>query len=713
MNNLVFALDIGTRSVTGIILTKQGEKFSVVDYCMVEHKERSMLDGQIHHVVAVSEVIREVKETLEGKHGKLPRVCVAAAGRALKTVQATASVNLNQLPITDKETIKHLELSAVQTAQRNLAKQENENNYAHLYCAGYSVLYYKLDDTYIGSLIDQSGEMATVEIIATFLPKVVVESLLAALERAGLEMEALTLEPIAAIHVLIPESMRRLNVALVDIGAGTSDIALTDKGTVAAYGMVPVAGDEITEAISDHYLLDFPKAEQAKRKIVDEGKAMVDDILGFETVITYQTLVDDIAETIDKLAQSIRDQIIALNAKPPKAVMLVGGGSLTPEITSILAEKLNLPVNRVAVRGIDAIQQLNQTDRLPAGPDFVTPIGIAIAAKQNPVHYATVKVNERIVRMFEMKQLTIGDCLVQAGIEINKLYGKPGMAFFVKVNNRDITLPGEFGKSPEILLNNKAATVETIVQNGDAISIEKGEDGKIPSITLKELVGEIPSFTIYLNERAYTLDTIFYVNQNLQTKEYIVQDKDEIVFHQPKTVEEFLAMISTEKLQSLKPFTVYVNKKKIDLDKGETQIYLNDKKTTVKQPLKAGDRLVVMGAQDPAVKDMLKQLNKEYWQTIRIMFNGKPVIVKNQCLDVSRNRLAVTEGTILKAGDEVVIKEKHHGPFIFQDVFRYVDLDISKICGKFQLHKNKHPAQFYEVIEDGDMLELTWDGEKR
>ena len=79
-------------------------------------------------------------------------------------------------------------------------------------------------------------------------------------------MEALTLEPIAAINVLIPPSMRRLNVALVDIGAGTSDIAITDAGTVIAYGMVPIAGDEVTEAISDHYLLDFPIGRKSKTR---------------------------------------------------------------------------------------------------------------------------------------------------------------------------------------------------------------------------------------------------------------------------------------------------------------------------------------------------------------------------------------------------------------------------------------------------------------
>src|SRR5690625_778443 len=150
-------------------------------------------------------------------------------------------------------------------------------------------------------------------------------------------MESLTLEPIAAIQVLIPESMRRLNVALIDIGAGTSDIALTSKGTISAYGMVPVAGDEITEAISDHYLLDFPMAEQTKRNIVTEGQDIVYDILGFETTITYEELVDELSDNVHTLASSLAAEVIRLNKQAPKAVMHIGGVSLTPDLTKVQA----------------------------------------------------------------------------------------------------------------------------------------------------------------------------------------------------------------------------------------------------------------------------------------------------------------------------------------------------------------------------------------
>ena len=59
----------------------------------------------------------------------------------------------------------------------------------------------------------------------------------------------MTLEPIAAINVAIPENYRMLNIALVDVGAGTSDISITRDGSIIAYGMIPHAGDELTAHI--------------------------------------------------------------------------------------------------------------------------------------------------------------------------------------------------------------------------------------------------------------------------------------------------------------------------------------------------------------------------------------------------------------------------------------------------------------------------------
>jgi len=117
----IFALDIGTRTVVGVILQEIDGHYQVLDMIIREHAERAMLDGQIHDVLAVSKVITEIKEALEQKYGPLKRVSVAAAGRTLKTERAKAVIHIAGKPMITKEDILHLELSAVQQAQVQLA----------------------------------------------------------------------------------------------------------------------------------------------------------------------------------------------------------------------------------------------------------------------------------------------------------------------------------------------------------------------------------------------------------------------------------------------------------------------------------------------------------------------------------------------------------------------------------------------------------------
>src|SRR5690606_20572567 len=120
--------------------------------------------------------------------------CVAAAGRSLKTEQARVTTSITNREL-NKEDVVHLELMAVQKAEQQISKRY-ENVKTKYICVGYSVLYYYLDNEKMGSLIGQHGTEASVEIIATFLPKVVIDSLATALNKCDLEIAALTLEPI-------------------------------------------------------------------------------------------------------------------------------------------------------------------------------------------------------------------------------------------------------------------------------------------------------------------------------------------------------------------------------------------------------------------------------------------------------------------------------------------------------------------------------------
>ncbi|WP_078555523.1 cell division protein FtsA [Bacillus alkalicellulosilyticus] len=705
----IFSLDIGTRSIVGLLLQKnKTDLYEILDIEILEHDERSMLDGQIHNVIAVSETIKKIKDKLESRHGQLKKVCVAAAGRSLKTKRASVDLDIKGMDI-GSEDVFHLELSAVQQAQFDLATEFEDQKSFNYFCVGYSVLDYRLDGEKIGSLIEQTGTTASVEVIATFLPKVVVESLIAALSKANLELEALTLEPIAAINVLIPPSMRRLNVALVDIGAGTSDIAITDEGTVVAYGMVPVAGDEITEALSDQFLLDFPDAETMKRQLNEVSEVTITDILGFDTTMDKNEVVNAITGAIDELATAITTEILELNQKPPKAVMLVGGGSMTPNLGKHIAEKLRLPENRVAIRGIDAIRLIEQTDKVKAGPELVTPIGIAIASKENPIEYISIKVNERAVRLFDIKKLTVGDGLLAAGIEISKLYGKPGMALMLEVNERLISVPGQHGKSPTIIKNGELTTIDASIKANDVIHVERGTNGTMASATIEDVVGELPTIHLTINNRPVALPAIVYKNGEITTTQAALQDRDKVKIKVPNTIEQVLTVAKISVRQDdFKPFYVFVDDKKMVLTSLRQALLRNGKEADLTTPIANGDRITIE-VKKPAltVEDVCSKLSMQATKTITVFFNGEPVTLSKPSIKLIRNGLSLSASDTVQNGDYFRTEFLETSPFIFQDLFRYVDVDVTPTGNsKLLVLKNGENAGFSDTIETGDNLEV-------
>lgn len=709
MGSKLFALDIGTRSVVGIILEEENEHFHVIDILAKEHKERAMVDGQIHNVLYVADLIKEIKSELEEKHGPLSKVSVAAAGRALKTEQASSTISIKNRPIFTEEDVSRLELQAVQLAQAKLLSSKNDEKISHYYCVGYSVLFYKLDGEEIGSLVDQQGDEATIEVIATFLPRVVVESLLAALKRADLEMEALTLEPIAAINVLIPPSMRRLNVALVDIGAGTSDIAITDKGTIVAYGMVPTAGDEVTEALSDHYLLDFPVAEMAKRQLSTEENVVIQDILGFEQTYPKEEVIEAIQSAIEALAHAIGSELLRLNNQtPPKAVMLVGGGSLTPNLPAELSKVLNLPVNRVAVRGIDAIQNLTKDESIPATPELVTPIGIAIAAKKAPIQYMSVTVNEQVVRLFEMKEMTVADAFLSANIRAKQLYGKPGQGMAISVNNQDIFIPGGHGHPATILVNGETATTKTIIKNGDVISLVEGQNGQDAQATVRDIVDDALIKKLTIQGTAYTLEPIVKINNKICSVDQELKDGNSLQVETIETVEElFKHLKKMDLLQQLQAFYLHIDGKPVFFPEFSSNLLLNGMPCKITYPFKAGDSITIEEAGIPTVEMVANKLQLMLEEKIVVSFQQEELELHKVCREVIQNGavVPVTHKVLNRASLSIV--EKDTNRWKYQDIFRFSNWQLPvNFKGQFTILRNGQASSFDEEIFGGDQLEI-------
>ena len=351
--NVIFALDIGTRSIIGMVGTVEEDKVKIIAIEKEEHTERAMIDGQIENIEKVAAVADKVKKRLEDKvKFQLRRVSVAAAGRALRTKRADFEMELPGTQLIDDEIISKLEAGAISKAEEafdaeNAAEQDNRR----FYLVGYTICQYFLDQYSISDLKDHRGRDIKVDLIATFLPSEVVESLYTTMNKIGLEVSSITLEPIAAINAAIPENIRLLNLALADIGAGTSDIAVCTAGSVTGYTMATVAGDEITEAIMKEYLVDFGTADRIKAQVGQKEEIVFSNILGIEQKVTRTELLQSIQGTSRLLCREIADKILEINGGPPSALFLAGGGSKLAGLKEGLTEALEMEASRVAVAG--------------------------------------------------------------------------------------------------------------------------------------------------------------------------------------------------------------------------------------------------------------------------------------------------------------------------------------------------------------------------
>lgn len=501
-NDLIFALDIGTRSVIGVVGKAEGDRFKVLDVETAEHKKRAMLDGQIDNIRQVAELARQVTQRLEERLDvTLERVCVAAAGRALQTQRGTFSLELPESGSITMEQIGQLETGAVSAAEEALQTEGDERR--QLFLVGYTVTQYRLDHYPMTVLLDHSGREIEADVVATFLPGEVVESLYAAMRAAGLQVSSMTLEPIAAMNAAIPAELRLLNLALVDIGAGTTDIALCRDGSVTGYTMATIAGDEITERLMRSYLIDFQTAESIKRSLREGESVHYTDIMGLENDLSYDEVMTEIEEPMEKLASAIAEQVVSVNGAPPSALFLAGGGSKLNGLKERVAEKLNMDEKRVAVAGNNFAKSAYADTIKLDNPEYTTPLGIAVSAGMGLLNDSyVVLLNGQPAKLFRSGVMTLRDILLMNGYTYADMLGRTGKNLTLTLDGRHVVLRGEPAIPAVLTVNGQEAVLSAVVHAGDRVNFVPARGGADAHQTLGELLPEFTGRALVNNQDA-------------------------------------------------------------------------------------------------------------------------------------------------------------------------------------------------------------------
>ena len=552
---LIFALDIGTRSVIGVVGYAEKNGLHVLAVERQDHGTRAMVDGQIQDISLVSGAAMAVKERLEKKVGQpLHSVCVAAAGRSLKTQRADYEIILPDVQTLDSELIARLETGAINRAEQAFDENGDESDRLY-YLVGYSVTGYELDHYPMTTLLDHRGKQIKASVIATFLPSEVVESLCTSMRKAGLEVASLTLEPIAAMNLIIPPQLRLLNLALVDIGAGTSDIAVSQGGSVVGYTMATVAGDEITETLMKQYLLDFDTAEQVKLAISSGEQITFQDILGVEHSISADEVEQATEESARVLCQEICAGVRALNGGAPSALFLVGGGSQLTKLREYVEQEMQMEPSRVAV-GSANLRKLVWTDEEICdltSPDLATPLGIALSAAQqltgNGLH---ILVNGKRANLFRSERLSIRDVLMMNGYRYRDFIGRTGQSVSFMLNGERRVIRGTQSSPAELTRNGEAATLSDHVHAGDSICFTPAISGTDASPRLCDILPELSDETVWLADEQVPMGLVAQINGQFVPRDTALVSGDEIDTLRLDTIDDLLAAHGAEGMPVLR-----------------------------------------------------------------------------------------------------------------------------------------------------------------
>ena len=734
MNN-VFGLDIGTRNVVGTVGYQTDDKeFVVTAQYVREHETRAMLDGQIHDIGRVAKTIKEVKDELEKQTGQpLEEVCIAAAGRVLKTVTTHVEYEYAQESVVTGEDVHTLNLLGIEKAQEAL-KEVNDTSYK-FYCVGYSTVKFFLNDEVFISLEGHKANKIGEDIIVTFLPEDVVDGLYAAVGQAGLSVANMTLEPIAAINVAIPENYRMLNIALVDVGAGTSDISITRDGSIIAYGMIPHAGDEMTEVIVQHFLVDFNMAESIKLQSTTSDTVTYKDIMSIEHTIPAQDVWDVAAPVVDNIAQEVSAKIRELNGdKTVSACFVVGGGGKIHGFTEKLAEDLDLPEERVALRGEEVLGDVTfEQEDIKKDPLLVTPIGICLNYYEQRNNFIMVRFNGERIKLYDNNRLTIVDAALQAGFPNDELFPKRGTPINFTVNGVARLVRGEAGEGAVVTMNGKPASINTPLEPNSEIIIEPSTAGEAAEYKISQLDEYNHSvITFIINGRKVSCPRFVQVNGRLEPEDYSIRENDVIEtrnYYTVRQIAQFMDLvIDTDQM-------IFVNNEEADLDTlvyenfsvewktdeyGVARIDNNNYNDTQESD---SDDASVLAEQDAnstesdntvtrtseqMMNQVLDELHDEFAKEAEASAVPENELPKNDIQEeIHEEDSSENTVTVIVNGEPVELSGKD--TYIFVDIFTHISFDLQEGKGRaIATVINGRDAQFSEELHEGDKIELYW-----
>jgi ribosomal 50S subunit-recycling heat shock protein len=427
------------------------------------------------------------------------------------------------------------------------------------------------------------------------------------------------------------------------------------------------------------------------------------DILGTEYTLTAKEILEPVMPNIENLANAIAKQIFELNGDTPQAVMLVGGGSQTPGLAKFVADALGMPENRVAVRKPDMVDGIVDIPEELHYPDAVTPLGILKIASLNTLHFLSVYVNDEEYSLFNFRELTVSDALLNAGINLRKYNGHPGLGLMVNIGTEKKFFPGTLGTFAKIMLGEEEASLDTVIRDGARITVIPGENGTTPTVRLGDLVTAGQEYTIYINGREKHIRQRVTVNGKEAEADQLLADGDVIESREFKSLGE--ALLAAGYPPTGRKIHYKLNGKDT-LYSCTPEILLNDAPASISMPIHEGDHVEYIADEDPKLGEILNIKNTD--TSVMIYYEDKEFAIPSANVELMVNGRTASPGTIIDDGCEVTYHTSERLTTTVSDALLAVNFQPPAATSRlnFTILVNGQPVDFTDPVKNGDTLEV-------
>jgi cell division protein FtsA len=345
-NNLVVGLDIGTSKVLVIVVEVSDEgEMDVIG--VGHHPARGLRKGVVANIESTVQSIQRAVEEAELMAGcQIYSVYAGIAGAHISSINSHGVVAIKDNEVTEND------IERVIDAAKAMAIP-NDQRILHVLPQDFIID----GQDGIREPVGMCGVRMEARVHMITGAVSAAQNIVKCIRRCGLEVDDVILEQIASSEAVLTEDERELGVCMIDIGGGTTDIAVFNEGAIRHSSVIPIAGDQVTNDIAIAFHTPTQAAEEIKKKygctlvqLVDESQTIETPSIGGRPPrsLSRRNLAEVIEPRIEELLMLVQAEIRKSGFEEVigSGIVLTGGTSRIEGMMDLAEEIFHLPVRQ-------------------------------------------------------------------------------------------------------------------------------------------------------------------------------------------------------------------------------------------------------------------------------------------------------------------------------------------------------------------------------